>query len=399
MAAIRIPFNKPFVAGKELYYIAQAVAFGKITGDGCFTAKCSRLLEQRFAIHRVLLTPSCTAALEMAAMLCNLGPGDEVIVPSFTFVSTVNAFVRLGARPVFVDVRPDTLNIDEDLIEKAITPRTKAILPVHYAGVGCEMDRIMAIARKHDLRVIEDAAQGVNAFYGGRALGSIGDLGCYSFHETKNYVCGEGGALCINDPEFVERAEIIRDKGTNRQKFFRGEVDKYTWVDVGSSYVLSEICSAFLYGQLEMLDAIAQRRRSVYQTYRRHLKPLEAEGLLRLPFTPEDCTANWHMFYVLLPDSQSRDALLAELNSRGIHAVFHYVPLHSSPMGKTLGHKEGELPVTEDASVRLLRLPFYCEITDEEQMRVVEAVRGFCARRRRGLKCVDRDARGGRAAA
>jgi len=368
-----IPFNRPFIAGKELYYIAQAVTLGNIGGDGHFTKACSRLLEERFDIHKVLLTPSCTAALEMAAMLCDLGPGDEVIMPSFTFVSTANAVVRLGAKPVFVDVRPDTLNLDDGLIEDAITPRTKAIFPMHYAGVGCAMDRIMRIAEKHGLLVVEDAAQGVNAFYDGRALGSIGHLGCYSFHETKNYICGEGGALCINDERFVERAEIIRDKGTNRQKFFRGEVDKYTWVDVGSSYVPSEICSAFLYGQLEMLEPIARRRQEIYEFYRHHLQPLEAAGRLRLPVTPEDCTSNYHMFYVLLPDEATRDGLLAHLKSQGIHAVFHYVPLHSSPMGRKFGCKEGDLPVTEELSVRLVRLPFYYEISEQEQLAVVRA--------------------------
>ena len=314
-----IPFNKPFIAGRELYYIAQAVTYGNLGGDGRFTKQCAELLEQRFGIHRVLLTPSCTAALEMAAMLCDLKPGDEVIMPSFTFVSTANAVVRLGAKPVFVDIRPDTLNIDDALIEDAITNKTKAIFAVHYAGVGCEMERIMAIARGYNLRVVEDAAQGVNAFYDGRALGSIGDLGCYSFHETKNYICGEGGALCINDPELLERAEIIRDKGTNRQKFFRGEIDKYTWVDVGSSYVPSEICSAFLYGQLEMLDPIARRRQEIYQNYRHLLKPLEAEWRLRLPQTPEDCTSNYHMFYILVADAESRNDMLPELKSQGIH--------------------------------------------------------------------------------
>lgn len=373
-----IPFNVPFIAGKELYYIAQAVTLGNIAGDGQFTKACSRLLEERFGIPKVLLTPSCTAALEMAAMLGNLGPGDEVILPSFTFVSTANAFVRLGARPVFVDIRPDTLNLDENLIEPAITPRTKAIFPVHYAGVGCAMKRIMEIAGKHGLLVVEDAAQGVNAFCDGRALGSIGHLGCYSFHETKNYICGEGGALCINDARFVERAEILRDKGTNRQKFFRGEVDKYTWVDVGSSYVPSEICSAFLYGQLELLDPIAQRRQDIYQFYYEHLKPLEEEGLLRLPATPADCTSNYHMFHVLLPDMDTRDGLLEHLKSQGIHAVFHYVPLHSSPMGRKFGFKEGDLPVTEDLSRRLVRLPFYHDIGKEEQMRVVEETKVYC---------------------
>jgi len=373
----RIPFNKPFIVGKELYYIAQAVTLNNLAGDGHFTQRCCRLLEQAFGIHRVLLTPSCTAALEMAAILCKLKPGDEVILPSFTFVSTASAFVREGARPVFVDIRPDTLNIDENRIEEAITERTKVIVPVHYAGVGCEMDRILAIARKYGLLVVEDAAQGVNSFYAGQALGSIGDMGAYSFHETKNYIAGEGGALCINRPDLVERAEIIRDKGTNRQKFFRGLVDKYTWVDVGSSYVPSEIVAAFLYGQLEMMGPISDRRREIYQFYRRQLKPLEAEGLLQLPYTPEDCAANYHMFYVLVKDGPTRDALMDHLHKQGIIAVFHYVPLHSSPMGRRLGGADRELPVTDSASARLVRLPFYYTITEAEQTEVVQQIATF----------------------
>ena len=372
-----IPFNRPFIAGKELYYIAQAVTYGNIAGDGHFTQACCRLLEERFEIHKVLLTPSCTAALEMAAMLLDLGPGDEVIMPSYTFVSTANAVVRLGARPVFVDIRTDTLNLDERLIEAAITPRTKAIFPVHYAGVGCEMDTIMAIARKHNLKVVEDAAQGVNAFYNGRALGSIGDLGCYSFHETKNYISGEGGALCINDPELVERAEIIRDKGTNRRQFFRGQVDKYTWVDVGSSYVPSEICSAFLYAQLEMLDEIAQRRKSIYQFYRQRLKRLEAEGLVQLPRIPDDCDSNYHMFNLVLPDTAARDGLIQHLKQHGILAVFHYVPLHSSPMGRKLSQDLVNLNVTDDYATRTLRLPMYYTMTAPAQQQVVDDIVSF----------------------
>ncbi|HOP78481.1 MAG TPA: dTDP-4-amino-4,6-dideoxygalactose transaminase [Thermogutta sp.] len=366
-----IPFNKPFIAGKELYYIAQAVTMGNIAADGYFTKACSRLLEERFGIRKVLLVPSGTAALELAAMLCNLQPGDEVIMPSYTFVSTASAFVRVGARPVFVDIRPDTLNIDETKIEAAITERTRVIVPVHYGGVSCEMDRIMDIARRYNLLVVEDAAQGVNAFYKGRALGSIGHLGCYSFHETKNYICGEGGALCINDERFIERAEILRDKGTNRQKFFRGEVDKYTWVDIGSSYVMAEILAAFLYGQLEQMDAIAARRFEIYQHYAMHLKPLEEQGFLRLPRIPAGCQSNHHLFYVLTPDGPTRDALLAHLKSEGIHAVFHYVPLHTSPMGRTFGYKEGDLPVTESLAARLVRLPMYYELTQHDQERVV----------------------------
>jgi len=369
-----IPFNKPFIAGKELYYIAQAVTFGNIAGDGHFTQRCSQLFEERFGIHKVLMTPSCTAALEMAAILCDLGQDDEVILPSYTFVSTANAIVRLGAKPVFVDIRPDTLNIDENLIEKAITSKTKAILPVHYAGVGCEMDRIMAIANKHHLYVIEDAAQGVGARYNGRMLGSIGHLGVYSFHETKNYICGEGGALCINDPTLVQRAEIIRDKGTNRKQFFRGEVDKYTWVDVGSSYVPSEIACAFLYAQLEIMDAIEDRRRDIYKKYRQLLKPLEAQGFLSLPKIPDDCESNFHMFYILLRDRNNRDAVMEELQRVGIMAVFHFLPLHCSPMGKRFGRKSGDLSVTEEMSGRLLRLPFFYEMGKEEQGLVVQGL-------------------------
>ena len=376
----KIPFNKPFIAGRELYYIAQAVTFGNLAGDGAFTQKCCRLLEQRFRIPQILLTPSCTAALEMAAMLCDLGPDDEVILPTYTFVSTANAIVRLGARPVFVDSRPDTLNIDDALIEEAITPKTKAIIVVHYAGVGCEMDRILTIARQYGLKVIEDAAQGVNAFYNGNALGSLGDMGTYSFHETKNFSCGEGGALCINDPALVERAEIIRDKGTNRRQFFRGQVDKYTWVDIGSSYVPSEITSAYLFGQLEQMDEITQRRRQIYQFYRLHLKHLEAEGLLRLPRIPEDCESNFHLFFVLLPKAATRDALMAHLKSQGILAVFHYIPLHGSPMGLKFGYREGDLPVAEDLSARLLRLPLFHDLTEDEQQRIVDCIAEFLRR-------------------
>jgi dTDP-4-amino-4,6-dideoxygalactose transaminase len=374
-----IPFNKPFIVGKELYYIAQAVTLGNIAGDGHFTKASARLLEERFGIHRVMLVPSCTAALEMAAMLCDLGPGDEVILPSFTFVSTANAFIRVGAKPVFVDIRPDTLNLDETLVEDAVTERTRAIFPVHYAGVGCEMDRLMAVAERYHLKVVEDAAQGVNSSYNGRALGAIGHLGCYSFHETKNFICGEGGALCLNTPELVERAEIIRDKGTNRRQFFRGQVDKYTWVDVGSSYVPSEICSAFLYAQLEMMDTIGQRRRAIYQRYRQLLKPLEGKGLLQLPRIPEDCQSNFHLMYILLPDGETRDALMKHLRRAGVHAVIHYVPLHSSPMGQKYGYTADDLPVTENVAARLLRLPFYYEMTEAEQERVVGEVAAFLA--------------------
>ena len=367
-----IPFNKPFIVGKELYYIAQAVTLGNLAGDGYFTQQCSRLLEEQFRIKKVLATPSCTAALEMAAILCKLGPGDEVILPSYTFVSTANAIVRVGAKPVFVDIRADTLNIDEQKIEEAITRHTKAIVPVHYAGVGCEMDKIMEIARKNNLLVIEDAAQGVGAYYNNQALGSIGHLGTYSFHETKNYICGEGGALCINEPELSKRAEIIRDKGTNRREFFRGEIDKYTWVDIGSSYVPSEIACAFLYAQLEMMNVISERRRMIYKQYRILLKPLEVQGYLSLPHIPEDCESNYHMFYILLPDRVVRDALMDYLKQHGIMAVFHFIPLHSSPMGQKFGRQVRDLSITEELSGRLLRLPFYFEITEGEQEYIVK---------------------------
>ena len=374
---VPIPFNQPFIAGKELYYIAQSVTMGNLSGDGYFTRKCSEFLRDAFGANEVMMTPSCTASLEMAAILCNLKPGDEVIMPSYTFVSTASAFVRAGATPVFIDIRPDTLNIDEMQIEQAITSRTKAICVMHYAGVACEMDRIMAIASGHDLFVIEDAAQGVNAFHNGKGLGAIGHLGCYSFHETKNYICGEGGALSVNDPSLVHRAEIIRDKGTNRQSFFRGEVDKYTWVEVGSSYVPSELCSAFLWAQLEQVGEITRRRREIYQRYRQGLKPLEAQDLLQLPKTPEDCDSNYHMFYIVLPSADMRQGLLKHLTSRDIHAVIHYVPLHNSPMGLKLTNNSNKLPVTESISERLIRLPFFYTISSQQQQRVIEEITGF----------------------
>lgn len=373
----KIPFNKPFVTGKEIEYIASAISNGNIAADGFFTRACARLLEDRFAIPRVLMTPSCTSALELAAMLCDLKPGDEVIMPSFTFVSTANAVVRAGAKPVFVDVRADTLNIDESLIETSVSANTKAIFPVHYAGVSCEMDRIMEIAQRHNLLVVEDAAQGVNARYNGRALGSLGHLGAYSFHDTKNYVSGEGGALCINSPEFIERAEIIREKGTNRSQFFRGEVDKYTWVDVGSSYIPAEIVCAFLLAQLEAMDVITARRRDVYQFYRQNLSPLEEREWLSIPRPPSGCESNYHMFYVLLTDVKTRDDAMAHLKRNGISAVFHYIPLHSSTMGEKFGYAEGDLPITEDLSARLLRLPFFAEITEAEQSRVIRCLSEF----------------------
>ena len=376
-----IPFNKPYVAGKELYYIAQSISFGNISADGRFTQACNEFLCRKFNLGSSLMVTSCTSALEMAAILCNLEPGDEIILPSYTFVSTANAFVRAGAKPVFVDVRPDTLNLDETQIENAITDRTKAIVPVHYAGVACEMDTIMEIADRHGLYVVEDAAQGMHAYYKGRALGSIGQMGAYSYHETKNYVCGEGGTLCINHPELQTRAEIIRDKGTNRQQFFRGAVDKYTWVDVGSSYVLSELSCAVLYAQLEALDEILSLRKKAFDNYRNLLKELETEGFLRMPVIPDDCETNYHMFYILLENQETRDSLMQYLREHGINAVFHYIPLHTSPMGRSFGYSEGQLPVTEDLSGRLLRLPFFNEINLSQQERVTDWISSFLTRR------------------
>ena len=372
-----IPFNRPFITGREIEYITRIIEDRKLSADGHYTLRCARLLQDRFDIRKVLMTPSCTGALEMAAILSGVGAGDEVILPSFTFSSTANAFVKLGATPVFVDIRPDTLNIDEGLVEGAVTPRTRAIVPVHYAGVSCEMNGIVDLARKHGLMVIEDAAQGVNAFYNRKALGTFGDFGAYSFHDTKNYVAGECGALCINNPELLERAEIIREKGTNRSKFVRGEVDKYTWVEIGSSYLPSEIVCAFLYAQLEMMDAISDRRREIHDYYYAGLSPLADEHLLRLPVTPEGCSTNYHLFFILLPDRDTRNGLLTHLKETGIRATFHYVPLHSSPMGRKFGYKESDLPLTEDLSARLLRLPFFNDLTEPEQSRVVDQITVF----------------------
>jgi dTDP-4-amino-4,6-dideoxygalactose transaminase len=377
LAPSEIPFVKPFITGNELKYIAQVIASGNISSDGRFTQGCAQILKKRLGIQDVFLVPSCTAALEMGAMLAGLDKGDEAIMPSFTFTSTANAVLRLGAKPVFVDIRPDTLNIDEDLVEAAITPRTKAIFPVHYAGVGCEMDRLMSIARKHNLLVVEDAAQAVNGHYRGRALGSIGHLGAYSFHSTKDYTCGEGGALCVNSPEMAAQAEIIRDKGTNRNKFLRGEVDKYSWVDVGSSYVPNEIAGAFLYAQLEAMDRIKTLRCEIVQRYQSRLSHLERLGCLRLPQIPVECDSNHHLYYVLLPDQGTRDRLIVYLRERRIRALFHFVPLHCSLMGRKLGYREGEFPVTEQSSGRLLRLPCYPDLKKEEQETVVHCIESF----------------------
>ena len=373
-----IPFNRPFIAGRELFYISHAVLSGNLAGNGRFTKLCSDWMEEVFGAKRVLLTHSCTAALEMSALLCGLGPGDEVIMPSYTFVSTANAFALRGARIRFVDIRPDTLNIDETKIEEAITDRTKAIVPVHYAGVAAEMDVINEVALRHGVTVIEDAAQGVNATYHDRCLGTLGAIGAYSFHETKNLISGEGGALVLNDESLVERAEIIRDKGTNRSQFFRGLVDKYTWVGLGSSYLASELTAAFLYGQLEAVERITRERLAIFEYYRQGLEPLAERGLLRLPICPAWCGHNAHMFYVLLPTAEQRDGLLDYLKARNIHAVIHYVALHSSPMGRRMSSvPDVELPVTQDASERLLRLPCYFDLRIEDQDRVIHAMEDY----------------------
>lgn len=377
MSRYSIPFNRPFLAGKELYYVAQAVLSGHTAGDGLFTKKCQTLLEEKFRAKKVLLTHSCTAALEMAAILCEVSAGDEVILPSFTFVSTANAFCLRGAKPIFVDIQQDTLNIDVTQIEDAITEQTKVVVPVHYAGIGCEMDAIMDIAGRHNVYVVEDAAQGVNARYRDKYLGTIGDIGTYSFHETKNYICGEGGAIVLNNEKFIERAEIIREKGTNRSKFFRGEVDKYTWVDIGSSFLPSDILAAFLYAQLENMEQINKRRGEHFDYYYKALIPLVNDGKLRLPYVASECQSNSHLFYIILQDENTRNALMNHLKSNGILAVFHYIPLHLSQVGRSMGYVEGQFPVTESMSGRLLRLPFYHDMKQEEQAEVVNEIKYF----------------------
>lgn len=368
MSANNIPFNKPYMTGRELWYIAQAHTNGHLSGDGMFTKKCHEWLEAHTGAHKALLTHSCTAALEMAAILADIQPGDEVIMPSYTFVSTANAFVLRGGIPVFVDIRPDTLNIDETLIEAAITPRTKAIVPVHYAGVACEMDAIMDIAHRHNLLVIEDAAQGVMSTYKGKPLGSIGHLGAYSFHETKNIISGEGGALLINDKRFADRAEVIREKGTNRGQFFRGQVDKYTWVDIGSSYLPGEVIAAFLWAQMEEAQSITQMRLDIWQQYHEALAPLESTGKLRRPIIPENCKHNAHMYYVLLESLEKRTHVIAEMKKQGVNPVFHYVPLHSAPVGKELGRTNVALKHTDDLASRLLRLPLWVGLGDAQDL-------------------------------
>jgi dTDP-4-amino-4,6-dideoxygalactose transaminase len=354
-----IPFNKPYMTGRELWYISQAHANGHLSGDGPFTKKCHQWLRDQSGAHMALLTHSCTAALEMAALLLRLQPGDEVILPSYTFVTTASAFAMRGAIPVFVDIRADTLNIDETKIESAITPRTKAICVVHYAGVACEMDAILALAAKHGLRVVEDAAQGIMSSYKGRPLGSIGDLGAYSFHETKNVIAGEGGALLCRDRHFAEQAEIVREKGTNRSRFFRGQVDKYTWIDLGSSYLPGEITAAFLAAQVEMAESMTEQRLAIWDRYHEWAKPYEDNEMLRRPTVPSHCLHNAHMYYILLPNLESRTQFIANMREQGVQCVFHYIPLHSSPAGQQLGRTATHMNVTDDISDRLVRLPLW----------------------------------------
>jgi dTDP-4-amino-4,6-dideoxygalactose transaminase len=373
----RIPFNRAGLTGAELSNVAHAIEQGHLSGAGDFGKECEDLLQTELGVSRALLTTSCTHALEMAALLLGVGPGDEVIVPSFTFVSTANAFVLRGARPVFVDSRADTLNMDETRLESLITPRTKAIVPVHYAGVSCELDAILEIAARHGLAVIEDNAHGLFGRYKGRELGGIGDLGTLSFHETKNFTCGEGGALLINDAQYTQRAEILRDKGTDRSRFFRGEIDKYTWVDVGSSYCLSDILAAFLFSQLSAAERVRDARRNVWEYYDQHLAQWAQERGVRQPIVPAHCEQSHHMYYLLLPTEEARAALIAQLKGQGILSVFHYQPLHVSHMGQHFGGREGDCPVAEDVSRRLVRLPFYNQIARDQQDEVIAAVRGF----------------------
>ena len=372
-----IPFNRPVLVGEELNYIRQAIDNCHISGDGAFTKKCHSLLEQKLSVPKVLLTTSCTHALEMSALLLDIQPGDEVIVPSFAFPSITNAFVLHGARPVFADIRPDTLNLDESQLERLITPRTRAIVPVHYAGVACEMDIILEVAGQHNIAIVEDNAHGLFGKYKNKYLGTFGCLATQSFHETKNFSCGEGGALIINDPQYLERAEFIREKGTNRSRFFRGEIDKYTWIDIGSSYLPSDILAAFLYAQLEAREKIQTNRQRIWEYYYEHLQNWAQECGVRLPIVPAHCEQPYHLFYLLLPSFEQRNALIAHLESHGISSVFHYLPLHLSEKGQRFGGKVGDCSVTEDVSNRLLRLPFYNELSESEQAYIVAAIKKF----------------------
>jgi dTDP-4-amino-4,6-dideoxygalactose transaminase len=374
---IVIPFNRPYTPEGAFEYMQEAISSGHLSGDGPFSRKCHTLLERALSCAKVLLTTSCTHALELAALLLDIRPGDEVIIPSFTFVSTVNAFVLRGAIPVFCDIKPDTLNMDEHQLERLITPRTRAIVPVHYAGVGCEMDQIMALAEAHDIIVVEDNAHGLFGRYRDRYLGTFGTLATLSFHETKNFSCGEGGALLVNDQRYIERAEIIREKGTNRSRFFRGQVDKYTWVDVGSSYLPSDLLAAFLYTQLEQAQVIQERRQAIWEQYDLALRDWAETNKIVQPTVPSHCAQAYHMYYLLLPSLEHRQTLITHLRARGILSVFHYLPLHLSDMGRSFGGKPGDCPVTEDVSDRLLRLPFYNDFSHEDQTRVVAAIHDF----------------------
>lgn len=377
MPDIRVDFNRPILVGNELDYMQQAVANGHLSGDGPFTKKCHAFLEDELGTKKALLTTSCTHALEMSAILLGVQPGDEVIIPDFTFVSTVNAFVLRGAKPVFVDVRADTLNLDETKLEKAVTPRTKVIVPVHYAGVGCDMNTIIEIAHRHKIAVVEDNAHGLFGKYKGRYLGTIGALATQSFHETKNFSCGEGGALLINDPELMERAEIIREKGTNRSRFFRGQVDKYTWVDIGSSYLPSDMLAAFLYAQFEQRKKIQSHRQRVWEMYHAGLKDWADAHDVRLPIVPEHCEQTYHMFYLLMPNLDLRQKFIMYLRERGIYSVFHYLPLHLSDMGRSFGGGIGDCPVTEKISDQLVRLPLHNGLSASDQEQVLDAILGF----------------------
>lgn len=380
MPELRVDFNRPVILGNEIEYMQQAVANVHISGDGPFTRKCHEFLERELGVQKSLLTTSCTHALEMSAILLDIQPGDEVIFPDFTFVSTVNAFVLRGAKPIFLDIRPDTLNMDDSMLEAALTPRTKAIVPVHYAGVGCEMDRILQIANRHNIPVVEDNAHGLFGKYKGKYLGTFGVMATQSFHETKNFTCGEGGALLVNEPSLVERAEIIREKGTNRSRFFRGQVDKYTWVDIGSSYLPSDILAAFLYAQFEQREKIQQHRINIWNLYYSGLKDWAKEHAVRLPYVPDHCEQAYHMFYLILPSLDLRQKLIEYLRERGIYSVFHYLPLHLSDMGRKFGGGDANFPVTETISDCMVRLPFHNGLTGNEQEQVIDAIQAFSFR-------------------
>lgn len=377
----KIPLSRPFISDLEKKYMLDTLAKEKISGDGYYTKKVSEFIEKKFHTKKAFLTTSCSSALDIAAMLLNLKKGDEVIIPSYTFTSTANSILLRGATPVFVDIEPSTLNIDVEAIRNKITPRTKAVFPVHYAGVSCKMDTIMEIAAEYNLKVVEDAAQGVNAKYKEQYLGTIADIGTYSFHESKNFSCGEGGALLINkDEKFIKEAEIIREKGTNRSKFFRGEVDKYTWVGIGSSYLPSDILAAFLYGQLQKMVEITDKRKYIYNYYYKHLQPLENEGMLRMPNIPDWCESNYHIFYLLLNSKEERNNLIKWFQENGVTAPFHYIPLHISPMGKKLGYKKGDLPLTENLSTRLLRLPLYIGLSNDDLDYIIDLIKKYMSR-------------------